>query len=159
VLKKELLLKETMTLRKEEDVNAVQVLRLAFEYCVGEGAEELKMNVIKLLFEASGGDCSKNNAEFTEFGETLISTMRNYCLQLNGKSKQVRLDPKVVRSALGNWLRSPNSFRHMKANSMEIYPSERTLYRLQKQLKQDEGLFALVYAWFKDESLGSKDEQ
>jgi len=158
VLKKELLIKETMNFRRDEDANAVNVVRKAFEHCVGDGAKQLKKDIIQVLLESSGGDCSKNDKEFTEFAESVINTMRNYCLELKGNSRQIRFDPHVTRTALGSWLRSPTSFRHMKANSIEIYPSERTLYRIQKQLKQDEGLFALVYAWFRDETQATKDQ-
>jgi len=94
-LKKELLLRETMTLRREEDGNAVNVLRMAFDHCVGHaGAEELKKDIVKVLFESSGGDCSINDKELTEFAESVISTMKNYCLELNGNSRQIRVDPR-----------------------------------------------------------------
>ncbi|KAL3914177.1 MAG: hypothetical protein SGARI_000266 [Bacillariaceae sp.] len=74
-------------------------------------------------------------------------------MQLSGKSNQIkfRSDPRIVRLALGNWLRSPCATEQLKKNSIEILPSERTLYRYQKELISHEGYCPKVYSWMRDE--------
>jgi hypothetical protein len=54
------------------------------------------------------------------------------------KKGVVRFDSRVLRAALAFWLESPAAYERLKANSLEVYPSQSKLYTLQRQLISNE---------------------
>jgi hypothetical protein len=64
--------------------------------------------------------------------EAIISCMskaiKDNSLTLSGKDKQVQADDCLTQIALVSWLTSPSGYKHEQASSVEIYPSESTMY-------------------------------
>jgi len=145
--------------RKDESV--VNVLSKAFLHCTNEGADDLRKKIIQVLVY-SGTDCQtpskKNDDVLSDYADQVLEAMKNYSLKLSEKDKQTRVDPRIARTALASWLSTPHGYRIMKEISIEIFPSERTLYRMQKQLRQCKGMFAKVYGWFRDERNQRSDD-
>jgi len=69
----------------------------------------------------------------------MSKAISNNCKVLSGKEKQVQADDCLTRIALISWLTSPSGYKRDKAASIEIYPSERTMYREFRKVKCHEG--------------------
>lgn len=153
----ELRLHENVVIDRE-DKGLVDVLRKAFHDSSNSDADKLKQSIVEVLVASSEDASKQTNEKVRVFAGQVVQTMNHYAMKLQGKDKQIQCDLRITRTALGLWLRSPANFEFMKSNSIEIFPSERTLYRLQKKLKQEEGRFAKVYGWFRDERQHKKTD-
>jgi hypothetical protein len=72
--------------------------------------------------------------------EAIISHMskaiKDNSLTLSRKDKQVlQADDCLTQIALVSWLTSPSGYKREQASSVEIYPSERTMYREYARLR------------------------
>jgi hypothetical protein len=137
----ELRLKETVEFSMDDD-NVMEVLDVALRYCT-PNAGEMRKRIIAVLIESAEGYSVDDNdksrkAEIDGYVDAFSTTISNYALTISDKKGVVRFDSRVLRAALAFWLESPAAYERLKANSLEVYPSQSKLYTLQRQLISNE---------------------
>jgi hypothetical protein len=91
--------------------------------------------LIEALFDAQKDDHIKWNEGKKAALVTRISKVINdNCLVLNDKHKLVQANDCISCIALVSWLSSPLQFEQDKATSIEVYPSQQTMYWLLKKM-------------------------
>jgi hypothetical protein len=147
-------LEQSISFSVEEEDNVMEVLEHALKYCTAN-AGEMRKRILAVLVESVKGYSVDDNdesrqAEIEAYVQAFSTTISNYALSVSGKKGVVRFDSRVLRSALGFWLESPAAYERLRENSLEVYPSQTTLYNLQRKLIPNEGHDPRVYGWFGD---------
>jgi hypothetical protein len=147
-------LEQSIQFSMEEEDNVMEVLEHALKYCTAN-AGEMRKRILTALVDSVKGysvddDDETRKAEIEAYVQAFSTTISNYALSVSGKKGVVRFDSRVLRSALGFWLESPAAYERLRENSLEVYPSQTTLYNLQRKLIPNEGRDPRVYGWFGD---------
>mmetsp|Transcript_28645 Transcript_28645/g.51869 ORF Transcript_28645/g.51869 Transcript_28645/m.51869 type:complete len:171 (+) Transcript_28645:292-804(+) len=106
-------------------------LSVAYEYC-NVKYEMFRIQCLTALFDIE----KEENVEWNDTEKEAIiicmsKAIEDNSLTLSDKDKQVRADDCLTRIALVSWLTSQSGYKRERASSIEIYPSERTMYREQ----------------------------
>jgi phosphotransferase system IIB component len=99
----------------------------------------------------------EENVEWTSSAdkEAIISHMskaiKDNSLTLSRKDKQVQADNCLTQIALVSWLTSPSGYKRKQASSVEIYPSESTMYQEYARLWCHAGRCPKTYGMYRDQ--------
>jgi hypothetical protein len=128
-------------------------LETAFKYCK-ECRQEFQQQVLTALFEMQRcTDVEWNKEERDGLVNWICKAIDDNSLLLNGNDKLVQADDCITRLALISWIKSPMQYEREKATSIDVYPSQRTLYREFKKIRHNEGIFPKAYGMFRDRLL------
>ena len=119
---------------------------------------DAKQQIISVLlmdeFNSQGQNSpsDETRSQIADAAKLIVDELVKYGQVLQGKPKQVRFSPSILRMALCLYGRSPAAYAEFKDASFMILPSESTLNKMKYEMSVNEGICSIMYSWFYDES-------
>ena len=100
-----------------------------------------------------GEECQLN---IDEYSKELLDEISNYAKVLKGHKTQVRFSPRVMRIALGLYMKSSSGYEAFKSSNLRIMPSSSRLKQIKSNMNVHEGFCPKIYADFHDNFVSKK---
>jgi len=128
------LLKDSVQVAKD-DKDVRSIMKHAFDH-VSKNRDEVKKQLISIMLdlelECLGASADEKKAEVKSLAEQICEAMTNQLLKLIGHDNQMSFSACIMQMAMASFLEGPNNYEKMKEMSLEVFLSQRTLYKHQK---------------------------